>query len=251
MRFCGLQLEDEVPDHSVVCCFRKALSQTGAWDVLLDVINSQLKVRGVLVKQGGIIDASITPTPRKPHGKRSYTLSEEPGTPPTKEVKPGVDQEAAWVKKGSKLQYGYKRHYLAEDQEGLVSSVHTTSANVHDSQYLEATLRKVRFPKRSRVLADKGYCAKTNEALLHSKGLRSGIQRKAYRNRPLTNTEKRYNTLVGQVRYKIERVFGSIKRWFGRLEARYVGMAKTHRQHVLEALVYNLYRLPGIILPMA
>ena len=35
MRFCGLQLEDEVPDHSVVCRFRKALSNSKAWEVLL------------------------------------------------------------------------------------------------------------------------------------------------------------------------------------------------------------------------
>ena len=253
MRFCGLQLEDEVPDHSVVCRFRKALSHSGAWAVLLDQINSQLTRRGVLVKPGAmaIIDASITPTPRKPKGKSSYTLSKEPDTPPTKEVKPSVDQEAAWVKKCGKLQYGYKRHYLAEGQEGLVLSVHTTSANAHDSQYLEACLRKVRLPAGSRVLADKGYCAKANEALLRSKGLRSGIQRKAYRNKPLTRREKQYNKLVGKVRYKIERVFGSIKRWFGRLEARYVGMAKTHGQHVLEAIAYNLYRLPGIILSKA
>ncbi len=64
----------------------------------------------------------------------------------------------------------------------------------------------------------------------------------------LTHREKQYHTLVGKVRYKIERVFGSIKRWLGRLEARYVGMAKIHGQHVLEAIAYNLYRLPGIIM---
>ena len=253
MRFCGLQLEDEVPDHSVVCRFRKALSESGAWEVLLDQINSQLTARGVLVKPGAmdIIDASITPTPRKPEGKSTYALSEEPDTPPTKEVKPSVDQEAAWVKKGGKLQYGYKRHCLAESHEGLVLSVHTTAANAHDSPHLENCLRKVRLPKGSRVLADKGYCAKANEVLLHSKGLRSGIQRKAYRKRPLSVWEKHYNKRIGRSRYKIERVFGSIKRWFGRLEARYVGLMKTHGQHVLEAMAYNLYRLPGIILSNA
>jgi IS5 family transposase len=252
MRFCGLQLEDEVPDHSVVCRFRKALNQTGAWEVLLDQINSQLTARGVLVKPGAmaIIDASITPTPRKPKGKTTYKFPTHTDTLPTKEVKPGVDQEAAWVKKGGKLQYGYKRHYLAEEDEGMVLSVHTTSANAHDSQYLGACLRKVKLPQGSRVLADKGYCAKANEELLHSKGLRSGIQRKAYRNRPLTVWEKCYNKLIGRSRYKIERVFGSIKRWFGRLEARYVGLAKTHGQHVLEAMAYNLYRLAGIFLSM-
>jgi len=34
--------------------------------------------------------------------------------------------------------------------------------------------------------------------------------------------------------YQIEQVFGSIKRWFGRLPARYVGLAKMHGQHVME-----------------
>jgi len=41
------------------------------------------------------------------------------------------------------------------------------------------------------------------------------------------------------------RVFGPIQRWFGRLAARYVGMAKTHGQHMLEAIAYNLYKPRG------
>ncbi len=64
---------------------------------------------------------------------------------------------------------------------------------------------------------------------------------------PLTYWTKQYNKLVGKQGYKIERVFGSIQRWFGGLRARYVGLIKTHGQHVLEAMAYNLYRLPGII----
>lgn len=69
--------------------------------------------------------------------------------------------------------------------------------------------------------------------------------------KPLTRWAKRYNKLVGKARYKIERVFGSTKRWFGGLTTRYVGLVKTHGQHVLEALAYNLYRLPGIIISKA
>ena len=248
MRFCDLQLEDEVPDHSVVCRFRKALNKSGAWDALLIQINHQLKQHGVLVKQGVIVDASVTPTSRKPKGKSSYTLTEGQEPPLEKTSQPGVDQEARWVKKGGKVQYGYKRHYLADSQSGLVMSVHTTAANAHESQHLDSCLDKVRLPHGSRVLADKGYCAQSNEALLRARGLRSGIQRKAHRGRPLSASEKRYNKLIGRSRYKIERVFGSIKRWFGRLEARYVGVVKTHGQHVLEALAYNLYRLPGLIM---
>lgn len=94
MRFCGLHLEDEVPDHSVVCRFRKALNHSGAWEVLLEQINSQLAGHGVLVKQGAIVDASVTPTPRKPKGKSSYSLAEGQESPVDKTLQPGVDQSS-------------------------------------------------------------------------------------------------------------------------------------------------------------
>lgn len=133
----------------------------------------------------------------------------------------------------------------------MVLSVHTTAANTHDSQYLDACLRQVSLHEGSRLLADKGYCSQTHEALIGGRGLRSGIQRKAYRNKPLTRWAKHYNQLAGKVPYTIERVFRGTKRWFGGLTARYVDLVKTHGQHVLEALAYNLYRLPGLILSHA
>ena len=249
MRFCGLQLEDEVPDHSVVCRFRKAMNKSGAWDELLSLIINQFTKHGISVNSGAaMVDASVTPTLRKPKGKSNYILSPGQTPPIQKAPQPGVDTEARWVKKGGKLQYGYKRHYLADATEGIVTAVHTTPANAHESQHLEACLEKAKLPDRTRILADKGYCSKANEAMLRSRGLRSGIQRKAQKNSPLSRSEKRYNHLVGETRYKIERVFGSIKCWFGGLEARYVGLAKTHGQHVLEAIAYNLYRFPRIII---
>jgi len=46
----------------------------------------------------------------------------------------------------------------------------------------------------------------------------------------------------------VERTFGSMRRWFRCGVARYIGLAKTHTQHLLEAIAYNLYRAPGIII---
>ena len=76
-------------------------------------------------------------------------------------------------------------------------SVPTTAANAYDSQYLDACLCKMILPQGSCVLVDKGYCAQTNETLLRSRGLRSGIQRKAYRNRPREKVLKRTPTTRG------------------------------------------------------
>lgn len=65
-RFCGLSLEDNVPDHSIVSRFRTMLTQSGGWDVLLEEVNSQLQGHGLLVKTGILVDASVTESPRKP-----------------------------------------------------------------------------------------------------------------------------------------------------------------------------------------
>ena len=70
---------------------------------------------------------------------------------------------------------------------------------------------------------------------------------KATNNKPLTPREIQFNKLVSKTRYKVERTFGSMRRWFGAGTARYVGLAKMHTQHMMEAIAYNLYRSPGII----
>ncbi|ROT47166.1 transposase, partial [Candidatus Cardinium hertigii] len=76
----------------------------------------------------------------------------------------------------------------------------------------------------------------------------SAIQKKATKHNPLSATAKRFNKLVAKTRYKVERVFGSIKSWFRSSGARYIGIDKMHTQHLMEAIAYNLYRSPNIIL---
>jgi IS5 family transposase len=39
-----------------------------------------------------------------------------------------------------------------------------------------------------------------------------------------------------------------MKGWFGVEIAKYVGLDKTHIQHVLEAIAYNLYRSPVVVM---
>ena len=74
---------------------------------------------------------------------------------------------------------------------------------------------------------------------------------KASKSKPLSNWELKFNKGISKLRYKIERTFGGMKRWFGAGTCRYVGLAKTHTQHLLEAMAYNLYRSPGLIMSNA
>lgn len=78
--------------------------------------------------------------------------------------------------------------------------------------------------------------------------LKSRIVYKSQKNRRLTERARAVNKAVSKVRYAVERTYGSMHRWFGAGIARYVGMAKMHAQHIMEAIAYNLYRTPGIIM---
>ena len=248
MKFCELSFEDTVPDHSVISRFRKAITKQGAYEQLLKEINNQLESHCILVKQGAIIDASITPSQRKPKGQKHYeSTSEEP--PKLKEIqKKGVDKEASWTKKAGKLHYGYKKHYLCDKDTSLVLSVETITAKDHDSKFMERCLNKVELPSSVPIFADKGYFGKPNEEVIKKRGMKDRIQRKSVRGKALSYWSKARNKLISKVRYKVERIFGGIKKWFRSGICRYVGLDKTHGQHVLEAIAYNLKITPGLVI---
>jgi len=56
--------------------------------------------------------------------------------------------------------------------------------------------------------------------------------------------EKTFNKLIGKVRFKVERTFGSVKKWFKGGVARYRGLEKMHTQNLIEAICYNQDRSP-------
>lgn len=98
----------------------------------------------------------------------------------------------------------------------------------------------------SSCFTDKGYQVPDNVKLFQTpiKGrkVKNRIQHKGYGNKPLTHWQRRYNLLISKKRWVVERTFGGMRRWFGCGKARYVGLDKTHTQHLLEAIAYNLYR---------
>lgn len=215
-----------------------------------------MEAKGIIVKRGAIIDASITNTPRRPRGGKSYEVVEDRKEDENIEasekamlkevVKPNVDIEARWVKKMGKLHFGYKRHTVT-DENGLVLAEETTAANESDMKHLETPLKKAELPRRALVYADKGYDSMENKETLKRMKLKSRIMHKGTRGHEITKRQQRINVAISKIRYKVERTFGSMHRWFGAGIARYVGLSKTHAQHIMESIAYNLYRTPGNI----
>lgn len=249
-KFCGLSLEQPSPDHSTLSRFRTIMTQKGVYAKLFKALNKQLEKHKIIVKTGAIVDASVIDTPLKPKGTTNYQVTQdrvdEQEVLVNKAYPKSVDKEAAWLKKGDKYRYGYKKHYVT-DEEGLVLGVVTTKASVNEISNLEQVLDEAELPENIPLKADKGYQSEKNEQLLKQRKLKNHILKKAKKNKSLTDWEKKFNKLVGKVRFRVERTFGGIKRWFNGGTARYRGIAKMHTQNLMEAICYNLYRSPGII----
>lgn len=252
--FCGLTIEQPAPDHSTLSRFRSALTKSGAYESIFKQINAQLEAHKIIVKTGAMVDASVIDTPLKPKGKAQHKIiedREEEEANPTEDTldkvyAESVDKDASWIKKGGKLRFGYKKHHVV-DTGGLVIGVLTTTASANEIANLEEVLKTADLPKNIPLKADKGYQSAKNNSLLKDLKLKNHILKKAKKNQALTNWEKKFNKLIGQSRYKVERTFGSIRLWFNGGTARYRGMEKMHTQNLMEALAYNLYRSPAII----
>lgn len=249
--FCGMHLEEVAPDHSTLSRFRTALTKTGTYEKLFKSINTQLESHHIIIKTGIIVDASIVDTPLRPKGKTNFKVTQDRSEEQVvvkKDYADSVDNDGTWLKKRGKYHYGFKKHHVT-DNEGLVLGVHTTTASLNEISNLEDVLESVNIalPEYIPLKADKGYQSKKNSQILKKRKLKNHILKKAYKNKPLTNWEKKFNKLVGKTRFKVERTFGGIKRWFSGGLARYRGMAKMHTQNLMEAMCYNLYRSPGIL----
>ena len=249
--FCGMHIDEIAPDHSTLSRFRTALTKTGTFEKLFGSINAQLEAHGIIVKKGVIVDASVVETPLRPKGRANHKVTEDRSDEEIaveREYAESVDKDGSWLKKRGKYHFGYKKHHVT-DEEGLVLGVLTTTASKNEIANLEEVLETVNIalPRGIPLKADKGYQSRKNAELLKKRNLKNHILKKACRNKPLTRWEKKFNKLIGKTRFKVERTFGGIKRWFNGGLARYRGMEKMHTQNLMEAMCYNLYRSPGII----
>ena len=82
---------------------------------LFEEIKGHLKERGVMLKRGSIVDATIIAAPSSTRNKANQR-----------------DPEMRQVKKGRHYHFGMKLHIGLDAASGLVHSMATTSATVHD-----------------------------------------------------------------------------------------------------------------------
>ena len=114
-RFVGLRLSDALPDETTILHFRPLLEEHGLGVELFEEINRHLAAQGLQLREGTIMDATLIAA-----------------TKSTKNQPKKRDPEMHQPKKGNAWHFGMKARIGVDAETGIVHSVTTTAAHVHD-----------------------------------------------------------------------------------------------------------------------
>ena len=206
-RFAGLKLSGPLPDETTILNFRHLLEKHELGAVLFEEIGCHLESQGLRLQAGTIVDASIIAAPSS-----------------TKNRSKERDPEMHQTKKGNEWHFGMKLHIGVDSQTGVVHSVSTTPANVHDVTETPRLLHG----GETQVWCDAGYQGvhkrpeNRDLEVEWQVSMRPGNRRKLEPGSNEAVMEKR----KASVRAKVEHPFLYIKRHFGYAKTRYRGLAK-------------------------
>lgn len=232
LRFCGLSLDDDVPDHSTIWRFRERLARAGLIEPVFAELQRQLEGHGVLVKRGTLIDATIMQA-----AARRPRMNEDKISPNDPDARFGTNNERR------RYEFGYKAHVGMDAGSGLVRTQAFTPANVQEVSAAQALIAG----DEGEVLADRGYDAGVLHDHLAQRGIADGIMRRARTNRPLSPDEIARNHAIAPRRRPVEKVFGTLKRIYGLRRLPYFNRARNAVCIAFALIAYNLRRLDRII----
>src|SRR5277367_2436949 len=219
--FAGIDLNrDPVPDATTVLNFRHWLEQHDLTKAVFDEVAAMLAERGLLMRQGTIVDATIIAAP-----------------PSTKNKSKARDPEMYQTKKGNEWHFGMKAHIGVDVVSGVVHTVVGTAANEADINQMAALLHG----EEEAVFADAGYTGadKRPEHAERDVSWNIAIKRGIIKALPkgLRDLAEPVERALSQVRAWVEHPFHIVKNLFSHRKLRYRGLAKNTAQlHTLFAL---------------
>jgi len=221
--FAGLDMgEENLPDESTILRFRHLLERNSLSLQLLATVNATLTAKGLMLKSGTVVDATLIAAPSS-----------------TKNSTGERDPEMHQTKKGNQWHFGMKAHIGVDADSGLVHTVIGTAANVNDVTQAAGLVHG----QESDVFADAGYQGvskreETQGIKTHwHVAMRAGKRRALDKATPMGALMDQLEHVKASIRAKVEHPFRVIKRQFGHVKLRYRGLAKNTAQlHTLFAL---------------
>lgn len=230
-RFLSIDLlSNPVPDETTILNFRRLLERHGLAREIFEEINRVLTQKGLLVKEGTIVDATLIAA-----------------APSTKNRDRKRDPEMSQTKKGNQWYFGMKAHIGTQIRgKPLIRSVETSTAKAHDKMKKDDLMHG-----DERVeCGDKGYADDKDKRASRAKGVFYAMLDKAKRGKKLSGKQKRRNKKLSSVRAKVEHPFQIIKCQWGYRKVRYRGIAKNDGQITILCALANIFMVRKPLLSM-
>lgn len=227
--FAQLEEFGRLPDESTILRFRHRLEKYKLAEQILLTVNELLSERGLLLKAGTAVDATLiaAPTSTKNKGKTR-------------------DPEMHSSKKGNQWYFGMKAHIGVDAESGLVHTVRATSGHVGDVTQGNSLLHG----EESVAFGDAGYQgiekrpdAQTDVTwhVAMGPGKRKALNKGNEADALIDKAEKH----KAGIRAKVEHPFRVVKRQFGFVKVRYRGLKKNTAQLVTLFALSNLWMVRG------
>lgn len=243
-RFCLLEHSMNVPDRNTIWRFGERLGVDGA-TALFQGVDAQLHRHGYIARGGQAIDATLVPAPRQHINSQDRDKLKQGTAPDWSEAKRRQkDVDASHTKKHGKSYFGYKLSVSVDHKHGFIRNVTCGTASEHDGHHFDEVLDLSNTGRE--VNADKAYPSRQRQAMLKALGLKDGMQRKAQKNKPLSECQQRRNQRIARKRAKVEHVFAGIRHMGGKF-VRSIGQARATATMTLMAACYNLKRLASLL----
>ena len=223
--FAQLEAMSRLPDESTILRFRHRLEKHKLAEQILNTVNDLLSARGLLLKAGTVVDATLIPAPTS-----------------TKNKDKARDPDMHSSKKGNQWHFGMKAHIGVDAESGLVHTMRATSGNVHDIIEGNSLLHggeTVAFGDAGYQGVDKRPDAKATVAwhVAMGPGKRRALDKDKQADALIDQAEK----LKAGIRAKVEHPFRVIKRQFGFIKVRYKGLKKNAAQLMTLFALSNLW----------
>jgi len=220
--FAGVDLgRSAAPDETTILNFRHLLEKHELNGKILDTVNLYLDSHGIRISTGTIVDATIIAAPSS-----------------TKNSKKERDPEMHQTKKGNQYYFGAKAHIGVDSKEGIVHSVCTSAASVHDKHMLPDLLHG----NEKKVWGDAGYQGQTETIREIAPQAQDMTNRRVKTKQGVDEEQKRKNRTKSRVRAKVEWPFRILKRVFKYTKVRYRGIKKNHAWLLTAFALVNLYQ---------
>lgn len=223
--FAQLPEFGRLPDETTILRFRHRLEKHKLVEQILGVVNDILIERGLLLKTGTVVDATLIAAPSSTKNKDQQR-----------------DPDMHSSKKGQQMYFGMKAHIGADAESGLVHTVRGTLGNVHDVTEGNSLLHGQEVV----AFGDAGYhgMAKRPDAnadVTWHVAMRPGNHRALNKDHPADALVDKAEKMKASVRAKVEHPFRVLKRQFGYVKVRYRGLKKNTAQLVTLFALSNLW----------